>query len=74
MIHGIYVRTRPKNKWHLVSISLSLEETKIYIDEALKQAQLEGNDEAEVAYQIFDSAFWIPHYLSEVKEQKAMYN
>lgn len=74
MIHGIYVRTRPKNKWHLVSITLSPEDAQSHIDEALKQAQLEGNEHAEVVSQVFDSAFWIPHYLNEVKEQKSMLN
>lgn len=74
MIHGVYFRSRPKNKWQLVSITISLEVAQQDIDDMLKQAYKEGNEEAEAVYQIFDSAFWIPHYLNEVKTQKPMYN
>lgn len=74
MIHGIYVRNRPKNKWQLVSIAGSPEVAAKDMDEALKQAQAEGHEQAEVGEQVFDSAFWIPHYLNELKEQKSMYN
>lgn len=74
MIHGIYLRTKPKNKWHLVSITLSPEDACNNIQEVLKQAQLEGNEQAQAVSQVFDSAFWIPHYLNEVKAQKSMHN
>jgi hypothetical protein len=74
MIHGIYLKSRPKAKWHLVSIAASPEAADHDVTETLKQAKLEGNDQAEVAFQVFDSAFWIPHYLDEVKDQKPMHN
>ncbi len=74
MIHGIYLKSRPKNKWQLVTVAVSLEIVNQEIDEALKQAKAEGNDQAEVKVQTFDSAFFIPHYLNEIKETKPQYN
>ncbi len=74
MIHGIYLRNKPKNKWQLVSVATTHEAAALDIRDALKQAKREGNDQAEVVEQVFDSAFWIPHYLTEIKEQKPMYN
>lgn len=74
MIHGIYLKNRPKSKWHLVSIAASPEAAAQDISEVLKQAKAEGNEQAEAAEQVFESAFWIPHYLNEIKDQKPMYN
>lgn len=74
MIHGIYIKNRPKSKWHLVSIVASPEAATFDMNEALNTAKLEGNEDAEVAIQIFDSAFFIPEYLDAVKEQKLLYN
>lgn len=73
MIHGIYVRNRPKDKWHLVSVTMSPEVATHDVDEIRKQAKLTGND-TEIAIQIFDSAFHIPEYLAEVKNRKPLYN
>lgn len=74
MIHGIYLKSRPKSKWQLVSITASPESANHDMDEALKQAKDEGNEEAEVKVQTFESSFWIPHYLNEVKETKPQFN
>ena len=74
MIHGIYVKNKPKSKWHLVSLAISAEAANLEIEELKKQAQQEGNDRAEVAIQIFDSAFWIPEYMNEIKDQKPQFN
>jgi len=74
MIHGIYLKNRPKSKWQLVSVAISAEAANADIEDVVKQAKAEGNDEAQAAVQIFDSAFWIPHYLNEIKEQKPLYN
>jgi hypothetical protein len=74
MIHGIYVKNTPKAKWHLVSIAISAEAANYDLDEALKQAKLDGREEAEVGCQIFDSVFWIPQTLTEIKNQKPLYN
>lgn len=73
-IHGIYVRSKPQHKWHLVSYTLSAEAANYEVDVQKKQAQLEGNDEAEVAVQLFDSIFWIPEYVDEVKDRKPLFN
>jgi hypothetical protein len=74
MIHGIYLKTRPKNKWQLVTVAISAEIANQETEDALKQAKAEGNDLAEVKIQIFDSSFYIPLYLNEVKETKPLYN
>lgn len=74
MIHGIYVRNRPKGTWHLVSTAASAEAATYDLDEVLKQAKADGNEQAEAVVQVFESAFWIPQYLHEVKAVKPMYN
>lgn len=74
MIHGIYLKSRPKAVWHLVSVAITPEAANHDLSEFLKQAKIEGNDRAEVAVQVFDSAFYIPEILHEIKDQKIMYN
>ena len=74
MIHGIYLKSKPKNKWHLVSLAISAEAANAELEECKKQAIEDGNEQAEVAIQIFDSAFWIPEYINEIKEQKPLFN
>lgn len=75
MIHGIYLKSRPKGKWHLVSVTSSLEDAAAHdIDELLKQAKLEGYDNAEAASRCFETSFHIPELLNEIKPQKPMFN
>lgn len=74
MIHGIYLKSKPKNKWHLVSLAISAEAANLEIETFKKEAIQKGNDQAEVAVQIFDSAFWIPEYIDEIKERKPSFN
>lgn len=74
MIHGIYLRSKPKNKWHLVSQTISAEMANMEVEAFKKQAIEEGNDLAEVAIQTFDSVFFIPETLVELKERKVLYN
>ncbi len=74
MIHGIYVKSKPKNKWHLVSVAISAEAANYEVSEFKKQAVLDGNELAEVAVQIFDSSFWIPEFVDEIKAQEPMFN
>lgn len=74
MIHGIYLKTKPKNKWHLVSYAISAEAANLELEEVKKQAIQEGNERAEVAVQVFDSLFWIPEYMTEIKDQKPYFN
>jgi hypothetical protein len=74
MIYGIYLKSKPKNKWQLMSVATSQEMAVNDLKETLKQAHAEGNEQVMVAEQLFDSAFWIPHYLDNVKEQKILYN
>ena len=72
MIHGIYVKTKPKNKWHLVSVTMSPEVATQDMKNAQQKAKLEGNDKLGVAVQIFDSTFYIPEFISEIKNQKLL--
>lgn len=74
MIHGIYLKTKPKNKWHLVSLAMSAEAANMELETFKNKAVEEGNERAEVAVQVFDSVFWIPEYVSEIKEQKPSFN
>ena len=74
MIHGIYLKSKPKNRWHLVSLALSAEAANLEITVCKRQSIKEGNDQAEVAVQIFDSALWVPEYLNEIKDQKLLFN
>jgi hypothetical protein len=74
MFHGVYVKSRPKGKWHLVSVSISPETAILEMDAILNQAKIEDNDKVQACIQTFDSAFYIPELLSEVKEPKLLYN
>jgi len=74
MIHGIYLRSKPKNKWLLVSQTISPEMAHMEVEAFKKQAAEDGLDQAEVAIQTFDSAFFIPETLVELKERKILYN
>jgi hypothetical protein len=44
------------------------------MDEYMKQAILEGNEQARVAVQLFDSLFWMPDFIDEITEQKLLFN
>lgn len=74
VIHGIYLKSRPKGLWHLVSVAISAEAANYEISETLKTAALQGNDRAEAAVQIYESAFHIPELLHDLKNQKPMFN
>ncbi len=74
MIHGIYLRSKPKASWRLVSVAASAEAATYDLKTFLEQAQKEGNEQAEVAVQVYDTDFYIPEILREIKEQKILYN
>jgi hypothetical protein len=74
MIHGIYVKSKPKSKWHLFSMTISAEAANVEMECAKQEAIDKGNDQAVVGIQIFESAFWIPEYLDEIKEEKPQFN
>ena len=74
MIHGIYLKNNPKSKWHLVSVAISPEAANKEVDLFRKQAVKQGHSEAQVGIQIFDTVFWIPEYVDEIKDQKPLYN
>lgn len=72
MIHGIYFRSNPKNKWSLFSITRSAEAAAKELQVAIQEAQKGGNDHGEGAIQVFDSSIFIPELLTEIKEQKTL--
>jgi len=74
MIHGLYIRSRPKAKWHLISTSVSVEIAAKDKNNILSQAKIEGNEKMEVAIKTFNSSFYIPEFLTEITEQKLMFN
>ncbi|MGI0059227.1 MAG: hypothetical protein ACREBJ_05610 [Nitrosotalea sp.] len=74
MIHGIYLKSKPKNKWYLVSLAISAEAANLELETFKNKAIKEGNERAEVAVQVFDSLFWVPEYVMEIKEQKPQFN
>lgn len=67
MFHGIYLKSKPKNKWFLYSIAASQEAANYDLNEALKQAHSEGNEEAEVACQTFTNGFYVPEILNKIE-------
>lgn len=73
MIHGVYVKSRPKGKWHLVSLTISQEAANFDLNAILKQAKQE-NTNIQAAIQSYDSSFHIPEILNEIKDQKLLYN
>lgn len=75
MIHGIYIRNKPKLRWRLVSVAISNEIAKKDLTDALQIAKDKGFEDAEVALQTFDSSFFIPETLIEIKEKsELLYN
>lgn len=74
MIHGVYIKNKPKSRWHLVSLTGSAEIANLEINKAKEQAKLEGYEEAEVGVQIFESSFHIPASLESLKDHKILFN
>lgn len=74
MIHGIYLKNRPKDKWHLVALSSSIEKAVNNLSTILDSAKSEGYEKAEAVIQKIESPFFIPEYLNTVKEYTPQYN
>lgn len=72
MIHGIYIRSKPANRWHLFSITLSAEAAVKELEIAIKEVQKGDNLSGQAAIQVFDSSLYIPELLTEIKERKAI--
>jgi hypothetical protein len=72
MIHGIYFRSRPKNRWLLFSITASAEAAAKELLVATQEAQKGDNRLGEAAIQVFDSSIFIPEMLTEIKDRKAL--
>lgn len=75
MIHGIYVRAKPKYRWKLVGAVASAEAALRDKDKALDKAKSEGFSNAEAAIKTFESSYFIPENLPEIKtEDKILLN
>ena len=72
--HAIYLKLRKKYSWHLVSIVSSPELANQDMKKFLKQAKKEGNTEAEVGMQLFDSTHIIPEIVKDIKQDKPLFN
>lgn len=71
MIHGIYIKLNPKGKWNLLTVAASPEAAANEV--ALQQAKLKDKG-AQVAAYCFETSFYIPESLDELKPQKPMFN
>lgn len=74
MILAVYTKNKPKDKWSLYSLAISMEIAKEHSKEALKHAKDMGYDEPEAIVQGYTSAFDIPKVLEKVKPEKLFYN
>jgi hypothetical protein len=75
MIHGIYVRNKPKGRWQLFCLTSSPEIATNELVKAKELASLEGYDDAEVGVQNFETRNNIPDFLKELKiNQKLLFN
>jgi len=74
MIHGIYLKNRPKGNWQLISIAISPEAVSTDINELIKKAKKDGKEYFEVGFQVFESDLHIPEFLKSLKDQKLTYN
>lgn len=74
MIHGIYLRNKPTKKWMLMSVVASAETASKNLEKLLTKAKLDGNNQAEGAIQSFESLFFIPETLSDIKPSKVLWN
>lgn len=72
MIHGIYIRLKPKKKWFLFSTTKSAESASKELAVAIQVAQTGGNEQGEAAIQVYESELFIPELLTEIKDQKAL--
>lgn len=75
MIHGIYVRTKPKHRWRLIGTVASAELAIRDKDLALAKAKNEGFLDAEAAIKIYESSFFVPENLPATQvEDKILLN
>jgi hypothetical protein len=74
MIFAIYTRKTPKDKWHVVAMSINSEAAVKESDKLLQKALQIGNNQTEVAVQSFDSTLTIPEYLINISDQKLLLN
>jgi len=74
MFHAIYLKLKKKYDWRLVTVVSSPELATQDMNKILKQAKKEGNIEAEVGIQLFESLFFIPESAPKIKQDKPLFN
>ena len=74
MLHGVYIKRRPKSTWYLMSLATNLEKALKEVDKLLEKAKQEGNDKALVGIEVFDNAFYVPEIIKELSSQSQIYN
>ena len=74
MFHGVYLRNKPTKKWFLMSIVYSAEAANRDLEKYVGKSKSDGNDLAEGAIQSFESPFFIPEIVADVKPSKVLYN
>lgn len=75
MIHGIYLRLKPNNLYYLVSASTSAATALHDKTTSLQEALAHGNQKASAKIKTFDSIWFMPSSLKEIKEDpKMLYN
>lgn len=74
MFHGVYLRNKPTKKWLLMSVVYSAETANRELEKYVEKAKSDGNDQAEGAIQSFESSFFIPEIIADIKPSKILYN
>ena len=74
MIYCLYVRTRPKGNWYVLSSSTSLEMINQDRNKVIEQARKENNFDIETGLQQYETKMHIPDFIPELKEQKIVFN
>jgi len=74
MIYGIYVRTKPKNKWCLHSLKTSIDEANKDGIEAIEKAKEKGLDKAEFIVKQYFEMNHIPEFIDNLKNEKILIN
>lgn len=73
-VHAIYKQHRPKSSWHLVSVVSSPELANLDVIEIQNREKKNGNDQAKVAIQLFDTMFYVPENMNEIEEYIPIFN
>lgn len=74
MIHVIYLKSYPKGAWLLFSSTQSAETANHEMEAALTKAKAEGHEKPEAVIQTFETSFYVPQILNNVRKQNSLLN